>query len=114
MAPLDQYKLCSLEEFVSRRLEFYNAWTKVHGSANIAPWSQVEKETREEHAALLKMDPVKRRVVMFEQSKRNSLILSATKERLDRMILASEARAKAGDALRDAKEQEEHARRKRG
>lgn len=108
-----QFKHPSLEEYLSRGKEWYDAWTKVYGTQSMQPWAALAKELTQEHAMVSKMDPVKRRVYWFEKGKRSTLILSAEQERLRRMDVAAKTRQLAGDSLRDVKEQQDYARRTR-
>jgi len=107
----NQFKHPSLEEYVSRGKEWYDAWVKVNGAQSMQPWPELEKELRQEHKLVSSMDATKQRVYWFEKSKKAHLVLSAVQLRLDKAIVAHKSRQLVGDSLRDAKEQEAHARR---
>lgn len=114
MALQTQFKHPTCAEYVSRGKEWYTAWTKVYGAGRMPPWEQVEKALRDEHAMVEKMDPTQRSVYWFEKAKKNTLVLGAEQQRLERTLTAAKARGLAGDALRDAKAQEQHARQRKG
>lgn len=105
-----QFKHPSCAEYVARGKEWYTAYIKVYGQRNLPPWPEVERSLREEHAIVDKMDSTQRSVYWFEKAKKNSLVLGAEQERLSRMLTAAKGRQLVGDSLRDAKEQEAHAR----
>jgi hypothetical protein len=106
-----QFKHPTLDEYLSRGKEWYRAYTAVNGAHSLQPWDAIARELTQEHKMVSAMDPTKRGVYWFEKAKKNHLILSAMKERLDRMSTVAKTRELVGGSLRDAKEQEAHARR---